>query len=95
MLPCLLVEPSLPLRWPPIGKSLLSGRNKLKKILFTEIFVLQKLQKITPWLVSVLNQQMCLKLLITSTPLSSRSRISLAKVPKLIFKVNIDRLKNL
>jgi hypothetical protein len=29
MLPCLLVEPSLPLRWPPIGKLLLSGRKKI------------------------------------------------------------------
>jgi hypothetical protein len=33
MLPCLLVEPSLPLRRPPIGKSLLSGRKKIKNIL--------------------------------------------------------------
>jgi hypothetical protein len=41
MLPCLLVELSLPLCWPPIGKSLLSGRKKN----FNFKFVLQELQK--------------------------------------------------
>ncbi len=48
MLPFLLVEPSLPLCLPPIGKSLLSGRKKKLTLILN--FVLQELQKITQWL---------------------------------------------